>query len=77
MLVGVGVNAQKLASVTLSRSVNGGSFTQVRQAAYTYYEGTFIGEYSFGSEGDLRSAVIKDAGGTTIDTLVLPLLPRR
>ena len=42
-----------LSSVTLSRSLNGGAFSNVSRATYTYYQDN---NGSFGGEGDLRTA---------------------
>jgi RHS repeat-associated protein len=57
--VASGVNAGLVASVVLARSS-----ATVREADYTYYDGT----ESYGSAGDLKLAVIKDAGGNALDT---------
>jgi len=56
----------QVASITLSRSVNGGTdWTPVRSVEYSYYgSGTNSGN---GLQGDLKSAVIKDSVGAVID----------
>jgi hypothetical protein len=60
-----GVNAGLLSNVTLRRQVNGGSWTIVRQVAYTYYDGTTD---THGNVNDLKLAVIEDSGGNALDT---------
>ena len=59
-----GTNTGLVQNVTLRRQVGGGSWTTVRQAVYTYYDGT----QSYGNAGDLLSEQIKDASGNTLDT---------
>src|SRR5205807_2461712 len=59
-----GLNAGLVASVTLRRQVNGGAWTTVRQAVYTYYDGT----QPFGNQGDLQLATILDGAGNVLDT---------
>jgi YD repeat-containing protein len=59
-----GANAGRLSNVTLRRQVNGGAWSVVRQAAYTYYDGTT----GNGNLGDLRTAVVQDASGNALDT---------
>jgi hypothetical protein len=53
-----------ISNVTLRRQVNGGSWTIIRQVAYTYYAS---GE-SHGNVGDLKLAVIEDGPGNALDT---------
>ncbi|MBX9583069.1 MAG: hypothetical protein K2X87_22410, partial [Gemmataceae bacterium] len=63
--VASGTNAGLLDAVTLRRSADGGStWATVRSVQYAYYDGTT----SYGSAGDLRTATVKDAGGTAIGT---------
>src|SRR5262249_24077529 len=59
-----GVNAGRVSNVTLRRQVNGGAWTTVRQVDYTYYDGVV----SYGTLGDLKTAVVKDGAGTALDT---------
>jgi RHS repeat-associated protein len=59
-----GANAGRLSNVTLRRQVNGGAWSTVRQAAYSYYDGTT----GNGNLGDLRTAVVQDASGNALDT---------
>jgi hypothetical protein len=59
-----GNNAGLLANVTLRRQVNGGAWNTVRQVAYDYYTNAD----TFGNAGDLKTAVIQDGAGNTIDT---------
>ena len=62
--VASGVNAGLLDTVTERTQVGTGSWTTVRSTAYTYYDG-MTGP---GLAGELKLAVVKDAGGNTIDT---------
>jgi RHS repeat-associated protein len=62
--VGSGVNAGLVANLTLRRQVNGGSWETVRQANYTYYDGT----QQYGNAGDLETVSIQDANGNILDT---------
>jgi RHS repeat-associated protein len=62
--VGSGVNAGLMQNVTLRRQVNGGSWTIIRQVAYTYYDGVL----AHGNAGDLRTATIEDGSGNVLDT---------
>lgn len=59
-----GVNAGLLQSVTLERQTNNKPVDVVRQAVYTYYDGT----QPYGNVGDLMLAVVEDANGNAIDT---------
>lgn len=59
-----GVNAGLLQSVTLERQTNNGPVDVVRQAVYTYYDGS----QPYGNPGDLMLAVVEDASGNAIDT---------
>ena len=59
-----GVNAGLLQNVTLRRQVNGGAWTTIRQAVYTYYDGT----QPYGNAGDLQTEQIEDAAGHVLDT---------
>src|SRR5262249_4569675 len=59
-----GVNIGRLSNVTLRRQVNGGSWTTVRQTDYTYHDGIVAS----GTAGDLKTAVVKDGAGNTLDT---------
>jgi RHS repeat-associated protein len=62
--VSSGVNLGLLANVTLRRLGTDGTWTIVRQVAYTYYES---GDAN-GNPGDLKTAVVEDASGTPLDT---------
>jgi RHS repeat-associated protein len=59
-----GVNTGLLQNVTLERQTSGGPVDVVRQAVYTYYDGT----QSFGLPGDLMLAQVENASGQVIDT---------
>ncbi len=59
-----GTNAGLMQNVTLRRQVNGGSWTTIRQVAYTYYDGVL----AHGNANDLRTATIQDGSGNTLDT---------
>jgi len=59
-----GVNAGLLQSVTLERQINNGPVDVVRQAVYTYYDGS----QPYGKAGDLMLAVVEDGNGNAIDT---------
>ncbi len=59
-----GTNSGLLSNVTLRRKVGAGSWGTVRQADYAYYDG---GDPS-GTAGDLKTAIIKDGAGATLDT---------
>ncbi|HZU38027.1 MAG TPA: hypothetical protein VFA18_19050, partial [Gemmataceae bacterium] len=59
-----GTNAGLLQNVTLRRKINSGSWSVVRQVAYTYYDGTT----SYGNAGDLQTATIEDALTNTLAT---------
>lgn len=62
--VGSGPNAGLLDNVTLRRSSDGGTtWDEVRQSAYTYYDGT----QSYGNAGDLMTSIVENADGA-IDT---------
>jgi RHS repeat-associated protein len=62
--VASGVNAGQVASAVLRRQVNGGAWGTVRQALYSYYDGTQAG----GNLGDLKSVAVQDGSGDTLDT---------
>jgi hypothetical protein len=62
--VQTGVNAGLIASITLRRRVEGGSWSTVRQAEYVYYDGV----EPHGNAGDLKKVVIRDAGGNAVET---------
>jgi RHS repeat-associated protein len=62
--VGSGTNAGLMQNVTLRRQVNGGSWTTIRQVAYTYYDGVL----AHGNANDLRTAAIEDGSGNVLDT---------
>jgi hypothetical protein len=62
--VSSGVNSGMIESVTLRRKVNSGSWSTVRSVDYTYYDGY----EDFGSVFDLKTATVKDADGSAIDT---------
>jgi RHS repeat-associated protein len=63
--VASGTNAGLMSGAVLRRqSGMGGSWTTVRQVAYTYYNGT----ESYGDAGDLKLAVVEDASGNALDT---------
>ncbi len=62
--VSSGVNVGLLSGVILRRQLNAGSWTTVRQVAYTYHDGTD----SYGNAGDLKTAVVKDGAGATLET---------
>jgi RHS repeat-associated protein len=57
-------NAGLVATATLRRKVDAGSWATVRSAEYAYYDGA----EAHGNRGDLKTVVIKDAAGATIDT---------
>jgi RHS repeat-associated protein len=59
-----GADAGLLSSVVLRRQTNGGAWTTVRQAQYTYYDGT----QSYGNQGDLELAQVLDGSGNILDT---------
>jgi RHS repeat-associated protein len=61
-----GTNSGLMSNVTLRRKVNSGSWTTVRQVAYTYYDG--VTNASLGNAGDLELAVIEDGSGNALDT---------
>jgi hypothetical protein len=63
-LTGTDPNAGRVASVTLRRQPNGGSWATVREADYAYYDGV----ESNGNLGDLKTVIIRDAGGNALDT---------
>ncbi|MBY0526219.1 MAG: SBBP repeat-containing protein [Gemmataceae bacterium] len=60
-----GSNDGLLTNVTLRRQTNGGSWSTVRQVAYAYY----VDSDAYGSARDLKTATIKDAAGTVLDTM--------
>lgn len=62
--VASGTNAGLLESVLQRTQVGTGSWATVRSVEYTYHDGTT----SAGTAGALRTATVKDAGGTAIDT---------
>ncbi len=51
-------------NIILRTKVAAGSWTVVRQVAYTYYDGV----EAHGNAGDLKLAVIEDASGNALDT---------
>jgi hypothetical protein len=53
-----------LQSVTLRRQTNGGAWSTVRQATYSYYDGVL----PHGNWGDLQKAVLSDGAGNVLDT---------
>lgn len=57
-------NAGLLSNVTLRQRVGMGSWNTVRQVDYTYYSSS----EAHGNLGDLKTAIIKDAGGNALDT---------
>lgn len=59
-----GTNAGLMQNVTLRTKVGTGSWTVIRQVAYTYYDGV----EAHGNAGDLKLAVIEDASGNALDT---------
>ena len=59
-----GVNDGLLASVTSRRQVGAGSWTTLRVAEYSYYDGAT----SNGPAGTLKSAAVKDASGNSLST---------
>jgi YD repeat-containing protein len=59
-----GVNADRLSSVALQRTVGGGSPTTIRTATYTYYDGS----ESYGLVGQLKTAVVADGSSNTLET---------
>jgi hypothetical protein len=61
--VSSGANAGLVSGVTLRRKVDSGSWTTVRQVAYTYYDGV----ESYGNATDLKTAQVKDAAGNVLD----------
>ena len=59
----------RIESITFRRSTDGGStFTTIRTVNYAYYDGSGTGENAFGTAGDLKTAIVKDGSGTTLDT---------
>ena len=62
--VASGTNAGLLDTVTQRTKVGAGAWTTTRSTAYAYYDG-ITGP---GLAGALKTAVVKDASGTTIDT---------
>ncbi len=62
--VGGGGAAGLLSGVTLRRQVNGGAWSTVRQAQYTYYDGVL----AHGNQGDLMLAQVLDGAGNVLDT---------
>lgn len=63
-----GPNAGLVSSVTLQRQPTGVSPTTVRQAVYSYYDGTYSGAQTYGNQGDLQTEQILDANHTVLDT---------
>jgi RHS repeat-associated protein len=59
-----GVNSGLMSSGALRRQTNGGSWSTVRQVAFTYYDGT----QSYGNAGDLMLAQVEDASSNVLDT---------
>ena len=59
-----GVNTGLLQNVTLERQTNNGPIDKVRQAVYTYYDGT----EAHGLPGDLMRAQVESAANQVIDT---------
>jgi RHS repeat-associated protein len=59
-----GPNAGLLQSETLRRQTDGGLWATVRQAQYTYYDGTA----PYGNQGDLETAEVLDGSGDVLDT---------
>jgi RHS repeat-associated protein len=53
-----------LSSVLLRRKVGAGSWTTIRQAAYSYYGASD----SYGNAGDLKLAQVQDGSGNVLDT---------
>lgn len=59
-----------LASVLLRRSTNSGStWTDVREADYSFYDGSLSGNMAYGNQGDLRSAAIADPNAAITGSL--------
>ncbi|WP_428936902.1 hypothetical protein [Fontivita pretiosa] len=61
--VASGANTGLLESVTLRRKVGAGSYATVRSVSYSYY----VDADSYGSDGDLELAEVKDKDGNVID----------
>jgi RHS repeat-associated protein len=59
-----GVNAGLMSSAVFRRQVGGGSWTTVRQALYTYYDGS----QTYGNAGDLQFATVEDGSGNVLGT---------
>ncbi len=57
-----GANVGRVATVTLKQDS-----TTIRQAVYTYYQGTHTGDDTYGNLGDLKLVQINDAAGHLID----------
>ncbi len=57
-------NVGLLSNVTMRRKVGAGSYTTIRQVAYTYYDGTL----TWGNLHDLQTASIEDAASNVLDT---------
>jgi RHS repeat-associated protein len=59
-----GTNLGLMQSVTVRRQINGGAWSTVRAAQFTYYDGT----QSYGNAGNLMTATVQDGSGNTLDT---------
>ncbi len=57
-----GANVGRVATVTLKQDS-----TTIRQAVYTYYQGTHTGDDEYGNLNDLKLVQINDASGNLID----------
>ena len=66
-LTGSDPNPGLLSSV-VEKIDRGGTLSTVRQAVYTYYQGTYSGGDAFGNQGDLKTAAVENAAGTPIST---------
>ena len=59
-----GFNTGSVQNVTLRREVGSGGWTTIRQAVFTYYDGT----QPYGNAGDLETEQIEDASNNVLDT---------
>ncbi len=59
-------NAGLLGSVEL-KVYDAGVWTPVQQVTYSYYQGSYSGGDAYGNLGDLKTAVVTDAGGAVLD----------
>jgi hypothetical protein len=62
--IGRGVNIGLVQNVTLRREVSPNGWKTVRQAVFSYYDGTQL----YGNQGDLETEQIEDASNNVLDT---------